>query len=227
MHERASRDGEAGAFELCGDRVVDVGERIRPYAYPPDGSLVRVRTASATADGIRLEGVAVLGSRIHAERVFVPARGDRGARMDGLIVDGLAEDGEATNQLIPLGAGDYVVVLQTARIGSSVGLVGLRVVSDGTEIVLAPSAAAQEQRASSDARWSVLGFSALPKVRPVPVLEPFPTLVQPSATGQGAVQLVLQFLGVPYVWAGATPAGFDCSGLVMYVYAQVGIGLTH
>ena len=37
----------------------------------------------------------------------------------------------------------------------------------------------------------------------------------------------MQYLGMPYVWGGAGPGGFDCSGLVMYVYAQVGVSLPH
>jgi cell wall-associated NlpC family hydrolase len=43
----------------------------------------------------------------------------------------------------------------------------------------------------------------------------------------GVVSIALQYLGVPYVWGGATPKGFDCSGLVQYVYAQVGVSLPH
>ena len=36
-----------------------------------------------------------------------------------------------------------------------------------------------------------------------------------------------RYLGVPYGGAAAIPGGFDCSGLVMYVYAQLGVHLPH
>ena len=42
------------------------------------------------------------------------------------------------------------------------------------------------------------------------------------------VKETMKYLGVPYVWAGATPSGgFDCSGLVMYVYAKFGVNFPH
>jgi cell wall-associated NlpC family hydrolase len=48
-----------------------------------------------------------------------------------------------------------------------------------------------------------------------------------GSLGSQAVQIAMQYLGVPYVWGGASPSGFDCSGLTMYVYARLGISLPH
>jgi cell wall-associated NlpC family hydrolase len=49
----------------------------------------------------------------------------------------------------------------------------------------------------------------------------------PGAPYGGVVSIALQYLGAPYVWGGANPQGFDCSGLVQYVFAQVGVSLPH
>ena len=48
----------------------------------------------------------------------------------------------------------------------------------------------------------------------------------PSHYG-GAVGVAMSYLGTPYVWAGASPGGFDCSGLVDVRFAQVGVSLPH
>lgn len=47
----------------------------------------------------------------------------------------------------------------------------------------------------------------------------------PSASGAEIVTEALSFLGVPYQWGGTSPSGFDCSGLVQYVYSHYGVTL--
>ena len=52
------------------------------------------------------------------------------------------------------------------------------------------------------------------------------TVAPPNVHG-GVVGIAMRYLGVPYVWGGASPRGFDCSGLVTYVFAQIGVSLPH
>lgn len=44
-----------------------------------------------------------------------------------------------------------------------------------------------------------------------------------SKFGQRAVRTIQQYLGIPYVWGGESPKGFDCSGLLQYVWNQLGV----
>ncbi len=49
----------------------------------------------------------------------------------------------------------------------------------------------------------------------------------PSGDRATVVQAALTQVGSPYVWGGAAPGGFDCSGLVMWAFEQAGISLPH
>lgn len=56
-----------------------------------------------------------------------------------------------------------------------------------------------------------------------------PAFSVPSANASGLADKVIataeQYLGVPYVWGGSSPSGFDCSGLMQYVFHSVGVDL--
>lgn len=56
---------------------------------------------------------------------------------------------------------------------------------------------------------------------------PRPVVRPESPLGIRAARLARRYLGVPYRWGGASPAGFDCSGLVMFVYGRLGVELPH
>ena len=85
--------------------------------------------------------------------------------------------------------------------------------------------AAAEQAAAQQAAAAATAASASTPVASTTI----PTAPPPDGSRAAqVVSIAMQYLGVPYVWGGASPStGFDCSGFTMFVYAQVGVYLPH
>ena len=66
-----------------------------------------------------------------------------------------------------------------------------------------------------------------PAPAPAPAPEPAPAPSRSGSAASTAINAAMGYLGTPYVWAGESAAGLDCSGLTMVSYAAAGVELTH
>jgi cell wall-associated NlpC family hydrolase len=89
----------------------------------------------------------------------------------------------------------------------------LAALTAGTALLLLAGCAAPPQAPEPAARTPV----------PVPLPPPAPAALDPLRAQ--VIFTAMQMVGVPYLWGGSTPAGFDCSGLVQYAYSNAGLQL--
>jgi cell wall-associated NlpC family hydrolase len=94
-------------------------------------------------------------------------------------------------------------------------------------------AARAQQQATAEA--ASIGVSAGQSATPAAPATPSAAPAQPavnvaapaSSVGARAASIALSKLGSPYVWGAAGPSTFDCSGLVVWAYGQLGVSLPH
>ena len=86
---------------------------------------------------------------------------------------------------------------------------------------------AQEPATTSQPEPEAAEEETAPAPAPAPAPEPAPAPAHSGSAASTAINAAMGYLGTPYVWAGESAAGLDCSGLTMVSYAAAGVELTH
>jgi cell wall-associated NlpC family hydrolase len=200
-----TQNGDSTVAILLGSRTLieaidalDVQKRISQQTTELLQTVIRFR-AKVERVRARLQRTRAAQEKVVAERAAAKVR----------IVDGLAEQ----HRLL-------------ASVQKQISVLRHEEAVRQAQLAAAAAARLAEERAQEEQALRTQVVGATTEVPGAPGLPPV-TVVPPSQVGATVVQIAEQYLGYPYVWGAAGPYAFDCSGLVTYVFAQVGISLPH
>ncbi len=109
------------------------------------------------------------------------------------------------------------------KTGAQAEVVDAAALNVGARDSYSATSAAELQRAQLKAAMAARAASySGPSVRQLLEHPPYPNF-----SLDAVASVAQQYQGVPYVYGGSDPSGFDCSGFVAYVYAQFGVSLPH
>jgi peptidoglycan DL-endopeptidase CwlO len=196
-----------------------LGRRLRDIYVTPEPTLaeVVVESGSITAATDQLDLLDQVGEQ---DAAVVRTLRDAKARLERLRAQLLSDQAQAAGQVDRAAA-------QKQRVESLLAqrkAVLANVKGELAQMIRAERERqrriAAQQAALARARQHA---TALAQGGSVPLAGPLPS----GGGNAGAVAAALQQLGTPYVWGGAAPGGFDCSGLASWAYAQIGKSVPH
>lgn len=145
-----------------------------------------------------------------------PVRGTAAASAAGLaltaVVGGAAQAAPAAQETTVVAPAAPTVVAPTTVSVPDIAWSAADEVAASAEAPGAVAAAATTDAASRDNVRADIGTDAA-------------TAAALNPAGSDIVSIALSLTGIPYVYGGSTPAGFDCSGFTQYVYAHAGISI--
>jgi cell wall-associated NlpC family hydrolase len=221
-----SFDSAAAAGSTCTSARVTLSS-VSMFGGVVTASSVQATNGRGTAAGVEIDGVAVAaapGTTVHVEDWGQLTFGGKVGRVTAPLVLRLLQAHGS------LSAGTAVAVAFGASAKPAAAPKPQQLAQTGTH----EKHAAGSSRSGAHPSGTQRAAKDKQPRKPPPDYRAsaFPFLLEgglaPALRDNSVVSTAMRYLGVPYQWGGASPkAGFDCSGLVTYVFAKLGVALPH